>query len=135
MKKWKRTASSSPQQPKRPIPKKPNCIIAGKGTVFNMPKLNFYDTDAVKAFTLDVLVDNAELRRDLDFERRQSVAGWESAREQRERAEKAEAAIAAARSVLSGFQKAKQDGVEIAWADVDAVVGDALDTLKGGEAK
>ena len=51
-----------------------------------MPKLNFYDTDAVKAFTLDVLVDNAELRRDLDFERRQSVAGWESAREQRERA-------------------------------------------------
>ena len=26
-----------------------------------MPKLNFYDTDAVKAFTLDVLVDNAEL--------------------------------------------------------------------------
>lgn len=135
MKKWKRTASSSPQQPKRPIPKKPNCIIAGKGTVFNMPKLNFYDTDAVKAFTLDVLVDNAELRRDLDFERRQSVAGWESAREQRERAEKAEAAIAAARSVLSGFQKAKQDGVEIAWADVDAVVGDVLDTLKGGEAK
>lgn len=131
MKKWKRTASSSPQQPKRPIPKKPNCIIAGKGTVFNMPKLNFYDTDAVKAFTLDVLVDNAELRRDLDFERRQSVAGWESAREQRERAEKAEAAIAAARSVLSGFQKAKQDGVEIAWADV----GDVLDTLKGGEAK
>ena len=48
-----------------------------------MAKLNFYDTDAVKAFTLDVLVDNAELRRDLDFERRQSVAGWESAREQR----------------------------------------------------
>ena len=45
-----------------------------------MPKLNFYDTDAVKAFTLDVLVDNAELRRDLDFERRQSAAGWESAR-------------------------------------------------------
>lgn len=38
-----------------------------------MPKLNFYDTDAVKAFTLDVLVDNAELRRDLDFERRQGV--------------------------------------------------------------
>jgi hypothetical protein len=36
-----------------------------------MPKLNFYDTDAVKAFTLDVLVENAELRRDLDFERRQ----------------------------------------------------------------
>lgn len=100
-----------------------------------MPNLNFYDTDAVKAFTLDVLVENAELRRDLDFERRQCAAGWSSAKDYRERAEKADAAIAAARSVLSGFQKAKQDGIEIAWADVDAVVGDVLDTLKGGEAK
>lgn len=100
-----------------------------------MPNLNFYDTDAVKAFTLDVLVENAELRRDLDFERRQCAAGWPSAKDYRERAEKADAAIAAARSVLSGFQKAKQDGIEIAWADVDAVVGDVLDTLKGGEAK
>ena len=36
-----------------------------------MPKLNFYDTDAVKAFTLDVLVEGVETRRDLDFERRQ----------------------------------------------------------------
>lgn len=39
-----------------------------------MPKLNFYDTDAVKAFTLDVLVEGVETRRDLDFERRQSAA-------------------------------------------------------------
>lgn len=100
-----------------------------------MPNLNFCDTVAVKAFTLDVLVENAELRRDLDFERRQCAAGWSSAKDYRERAEKADAAIAAARSVLSGFQKAKQDGIEIAWADVDAVVGDVLDTLKGGEAK
>ena len=43
-----------------------------------MPKLNFYDTDAVKAFTLDVLVEGAETRRDLDFERRQSAAAWET---------------------------------------------------------
>lgn len=46
-----------------------------------MPKLNFYDTDAVKAFTLDVLVEGVETRRDLDFERRQSAAAWETARE------------------------------------------------------
>lgn len=135
MKKWKRTASSSPQQPKRPISKKPNCIIAGKGTVFNMPKLNFYDTDAVKAFTLDVLVDNAELRRDLDFERRQSVAGWESAREQRARAEKAEAAITAAVSTLTNLSEARQAGVEVGWRDVDRAVADVLDLLKGGETK
>jgi hypothetical protein len=38
-------------------------------------------------------------------------------------------------SVLSNFQKARQDGVETGWRDVDRVVGDALDILKGGEAK
>lgn len=97
-----------------------------------MPKLNFYDTDAVKAFVLDVLVDNAELRQDLDFERRQSATGWESVREQRTRAEKAEAAIAAALSVLSGFQKARQDEIEVGWRDVDRAVADALNLLKGG---
>lgn len=100
-----------------------------------MPKLNFYDTDAVKAFVLDILTENAELRQDLDFERRQGAAGWESVREQRTRAEKAEAAIAAALSVLSGFQKARQDEIEVGWRDVDRAVADVLDILKGGEAK
>ena len=37
-----------------------------------MPKLNFYDTDAVKAFLLNTLVENKEAREDVDFERRQS---------------------------------------------------------------
>ena len=100
-----------------------------------MPKLNFYDTDAVKAFTLDVLVDNAELRRDLDFERRQSVAGWKSAREQRARAEKAEAAIAAAVSTLTNLTEARQAGVEVGWRDVARAVADVLGLLKGGETK
>ena len=27
-----------------------------------MAKLNFYDTDAVKAFVLDILIENAELK-------------------------------------------------------------------------
>lgn len=100
-----------------------------------MPKLNFYDTDAVKAFVLDVLVDNAELRRDLDFERRQCSAGWESVKAQRERAEKAEAAIAAAVSTLTNLSEARQSGVEVGWRDVDRAVADVLDLLKGGEAK
>ena len=76
-----------------------------------MPKLNFYDTDAVKAFTLDVLVEGAETRRDLDFERRQSAAAWETAREQRTRADKADAAIAAAISTLSNLLEARKNGV------------------------
>ena len=33
-----------------------------------MAKLNFYDTDAVKAFVLDILIENAELKSDLDYE-------------------------------------------------------------------
>ena len=73
-----------------------------------MPKLNFYDTDAVKAFTLDVLVEGVETRRDLDFERRQSAAAWETAREQRTRADKADAAIAAAISTLSNLLEARK---------------------------
>lgn len=100
-----------------------------------MPKLNFYDTDAVKAFTLDVLVEGAETRRDLDFERRQSAAAWETAREQRTRADKADAAIAAAISTLSNLLEARKNGVEVGWRDVDRVVADALDILKGGRAE
>ncbi len=100
-----------------------------------MPKLNFYDTDAMKAFVLDILVDSAELRRDLDFERRQSAAGWESAREQRTRADKADAAIAATISTLSNLLEARRNGVEVGWCDVDRAISDALDILKGGEAK
>lgn len=115
--------------------KRTNCIIAEKGTVFNMPKLNFYDTDAVKAFTLDVLVEGVETRRDLDFERRQSAAAWETAREQRTRADKADAAIAAAISTLSNLLEARKNGVEVGWRDVDRAVADALDILKGGKAE
>lgn len=31
-----------------------------------MPKLNFYDTDAVKAFLLNTLVENKEVREDVN---------------------------------------------------------------------
>lgn len=100
-----------------------------------MPKLNFYDTDAVKAFVLNILVENEELRQTVDFERTHANAWFQDFQKQKERADKADAAIAAAVSVLSNFQKARQDGVETGWRDVDRVVGDALDILKGGEAK
>ena len=74
-----------------------------------MPKLNFYDTDAVKAFTLDVLVEGVET--------------------------KADAAIAAAISTLSNLLEARKNGVEVGWRDVDRAVADALDILKGGKAE
>nr|DAH18336.1 MAG TPA: Ead/Ea22-like protein [Caudoviricetes sp.] len=59
-----------------------------------MPKLNFYDTDAVKAFVLNILVENEELRRDRDFCERQSTSTWEDYKAQRERADAAEAKVA-----------------------------------------
>ena len=35
-----------------------------------MAKLNFYDIDAVKAFVLNILIENAELKSDLDYEKK-----------------------------------------------------------------
>lgn len=61
---------------------------------FSMPKLNFYDTDAVKAFVLNILVENEELRRDLDFYQRQSASTWEDYKTQKARADAAEAKAA-----------------------------------------
>lgn len=68
-----------------------------------MPNLNFYDTDAVKAFLLNTLVENQEARE-----------------------EAAEANIKAAIAKLAPFNGARQEGVEIGWKDVDRVVAETL---------
>lgn len=59
-----------------------------------MPKLNFYDTDAVKAFALNILVENDELRRDLDFYQKHAAAVFEDYKAQKARADAAEAKAA-----------------------------------------
>lgn len=59
-----------------------------------MPKLNFYDTDAVKAFVLNILVENEELRQHSDFLERQSNAWFQDYRTQKELADAAEAKVA-----------------------------------------
>lgn len=46
-----------------------------------MAKLNFYDTDAVKAFVLNILVENTELKESLEFERRSSASWFNSYQE------------------------------------------------------
>lgn len=46
-----------------------------------MAKLNFYDTDAVKAFVLNILVENTELKESLEFERRSSTSWFNSYQE------------------------------------------------------
>lgn len=91
-----------------------------------MPKLNFYDTDAVKAFLLNTLIENKEAREDADFERRQTQNWFGQYQEQKARAEAAEANIKAAIAKLAAFNVARQEGVEIGWKDVDRMVVEAL---------
>lgn len=98
-----------------------------------MPKLNFYDTDAVKAFVLNILVENEELRSTLDFERQHSNAWFRDFQTQKERAEKAEAAIDGAKAVLTNFLEARQAEVECSLRDSDRTMNNALEILKGGE--
>lgn len=43
--------------------------------------LNFYDTEAVKAFTLKILVENHELTESLEFERKSSTDWFNRCRE------------------------------------------------------
>lgn len=93
-----------------------------------MPKLNFYDTDAVKAFLLNTLVENKEVREDVDFERRQSQTWFTQYQAQKGRAEAAEAKIAAAVSTLTVTLDARSAGT-ITAKEVDQEIKDALDLL------
>ena len=74
-----------------------------------MPKLNFYDTDAVKAFVLNILVENEELRRDLDFYQRQTSSTWEEVKAQRERADAAEATAAELEKLADSLAAERDD--------------------------
>lgn len=58
-----------------------------------MPNLNFYDTDAVKAFVLNILVENEELRQAVGFERTSSNAWFQDYKAQKDRADAAEAKV------------------------------------------
>ena len=59
-----------------------------------MAKLNFYDTDAVKAFVLDVLIENAELKSDLDYERKRSNDWFDRYKEKDQQVKDLEAKVA-----------------------------------------
>ena len=93
-----------------------------------MPNLNFYDTDAVKAFLLNTLIENKEAREDADFERRQTQIWFGQYQEQKARTEAAEARIAAAVSTLTVTLDARSAGT-ITTEEVDQEIKDALDLL------
>lgn len=74
-----------------------------------MPKLNFYDTDAVKAFALNILVENEELRRDLDFYQKHAAANWNDYETQKKRAEAAEAKVAELEKLADSLSAERDD--------------------------
>ena len=94
--------------------------------------LNFYDTEAVKAFTLKTLVENRELAESLEFERKSSTDWFNKYKGQEKRADAAEMQIKDAIAKLENFSEARQEGVETGWNDVDRLVGEVLTILKGG---
>lgn len=57
--------------------------------------LNFYDTEAVKAFTLKILIENRELTESLEFERRSSTDWFNRFKEAEEKAANLEAVLSA----------------------------------------
>ena len=59
-----------------------------------MAKLNFYDTDAVKAFVLDILIENTELKSDLDYERKCSNDWLDRYKEKNQQVKDLEAKVA-----------------------------------------
>lgn len=60
-----------------------------------MAKLNFYDTDAVKAFVLNILVENTELKESLEFERRSSTSWFNTYQEAEKKVKELEAKVEA----------------------------------------
>ena len=62
--------------------------------MLNIPKLDFYDTAAVKAFVLDVLVENQQLKTVADSAESRADAWFQDYLKQKERAEAAEAKVA-----------------------------------------
>lgn len=57
--------------------------------------LNFYDTEAVKAFIFNILVENRELTESLEFERRSSTDWFNRFKEAEAKAANLEAELAA----------------------------------------
>ena len=94
--------------------------------------LNFYDTEAVKAFTLKTLVENRELAESLELERKRTTDWFNNYKDQEKRADAAEMQIKDAIAKLENFSEARQEGVETGWNDVDRLVGEVLTILKGG---
>jgi hypothetical protein len=100
-----------------------------------MARLNYYDPNAVKAFVLDILVENQELRADL----KTAQSGRDYWMKECDKADGAlsniKANVSAALSILTTYDDARKSGIETGERDTDRTIADALAALKGGETK
>lgn len=61
--------------------------------------LNFYDTEAVKAFVLKILVENQELKDSLEFERTSSTSWFKQCQDAESKVKDLEAEVASLKGV------------------------------------
>jgi len=99
--------------------------------------LNFYDTEAVKAFTLKILVENRELTESLEFERRSSTDWFNRCREAEKKAAGVDRAAAILDSVTEETFKTLESAdlpaeVNNVFAFLAHCLNDAKAALKGG---
>lgn len=92
-----------------------------------MPKLNFYDTDAVKAFVLNILVENQELRAEVK-------AAHDGRDFWLKKGDATQAANDAAKAVLNALKDTMDAGPVTEAATLDTITK-ALTILEGGETK
>ena len=99
--------------------------------------LNFYDAEAVKAFTLKILVENRELTESLEFERRSSTDWFNRFKEAEAKAAGADKAAAILDSVSEEIFKTLESAdlpaeVNNVIAFLGNCLNDAKTVLKGG---
>lgn len=99
-----------------------------------MAKLNFYDTDAVKAFVLNILVENQELRAEVKAARDGRDFWLKKNDETVEALSAAQAANDAAKAVLNALKDTMDAGPVTEAATLDTITK-ALTILEGGETK
>ncbi len=72
--------------------------------------LNLYDTEAVKAFIFDILVENRELKKQLQTAQTSSDMWFKDYQTQRDRADKAEARVAELEQQIAKLTAGQEGG-------------------------
>ena len=95
-----------------------------------MANLNFYDTDAVKAFVLNILIENAELKSDLDYEKKCSNDWFDRYKKADQQVKDLEAKVATLYEITDKYLKVL-DNLEIDEETGEILNAEELDKLSG----